>query len=115
MHELGIIFHIIDELKVIAKENNVKHINSVTLEVGEVSTLIPSYLEDCWKWAVHKEEGPLKDTILKIEVVKAVTYCAHCGKTYDTVTYAKVCPYCKSEETYLIKGNEKVIKEIEAI
>lgn len=115
MHELGIIFHIIDELKVVAKENNVKHINSVTLEVGEVSTLIPSYLEDCWKWAVHKEEEPLKDCLLKIEVVKAVTYCENCGKTYETVKYAKICPYCGSDHTYLLKGNEKVIKEIEVI
>ncbi len=115
MHELGIIFHIIDELKELAKENDVKHINSVTLEVGEVSTLIPSYLEDCWKWAVHKEGPVLKDTILKIEVVKAVTYCTHCGKTYETVRYAKICPHCGSDQTYLLKGNEKIIKEIEVV
>ncbi len=115
MHELGIIFHIIDELKIVAKENNVKHINSVTLEVGEVSTLIPSYLEDCWKWAVNKEDEVLKGAKLKIEVIKAETFCTHCGKTYETVKYAKICPYCKSDQTYLIKGNEKVIKEIEAI
>ncbi len=115
MHELGIIFHIIDELKVIAKENNVKHINSVTLEVGEVSTLIPSYLEDCWIWAVHKEDDVIKDCKLKIEVVRAETFCTNCGKTFETVRYAKVCPYCKSDHTYLIKGNEKTIKEIEVI
>lgn len=115
MHELGIIFHILDELRVVAKENNVKHINSVTLEVGEVSTLIPSYLEDCWKWAVSKEEDVLKDTKLKIEIVKAVTYCENCHKTYETVKYAKICPYCHSERTYLLKGNEKIIKEIEAV
>ncbi len=115
MHELGIIFHILDELRELAKENDVKHINSVTLEVGEVSTLVPSLLTDCWKWAVHKEEPVLKDTILKIEVVKAVTYCTHCGKTYETVRYAKICPHCGSDQTYLIKGNEKIIKEIEAV
>ena len=28
--------------------------------------------------------------------------------------YAKICPYCKSERTYLITGNEYNIKEIEA-
>lgn len=114
MHELGIIFHIIDSLKDVAKENNVKHINSVTLEVGEVSTLIPSYLTDCWNWAVNKEEL-MKGCQLKIDVIKAETYCQDCGKTYETVKYAKICPYCKSPNTYLIKGNEKNIKEIEVI
>ena len=49
MHELGIVFHIIDTIEEIAKEQNLKKVASVTLEVGEVSTVIPSYLEDCWK------------------------------------------------------------------
>jgi hydrogenase nickel incorporation protein HypA/HybF len=114
MHELGIVFHIIDSVKNVAIKNNVKHVNSVTLEVGEVSTLIPSYLIDCWNWAVQKEEL-MTNCKLNVEVIKAETYCTNCGKTYETVKYAKVCPYCKSEETYLIKGNEKNIKEIEVI
>ena len=41
--------------------------------------------------------------------------CEDCGKTYETVKYAKICPYCKSENTYLIQGNEVQIKEIEAL
>lgn len=55
MHELGIVFHIIDQVKKVAIKNNVKHVNKVVLEVGEVSTLIPSYLIDCWNWAVKKK------------------------------------------------------------
>ncbi len=112
MHELGIVFHIIDRVKELAKENNVKHVNKVTLEVGEVSTLVPSYLIDCWNWAVKKEEV-MTGCTLNVELIEAVTYCTCCHKTYPTVKYAKVCPYCKSEDTYLIKGNEKNIKEIE--
>ena len=112
MHELGIVFHIIDEVKEIAIENKVKHVNSVTLEIGEVSTLIPSYMEDVWNWAVKKEEL-MTDCKLNIEVIKAETYCEDCGNVYETVKYAKICPKCGSEHTYLIKGNEKNIKEIE--
>ncbi len=112
MHELGIVFHIIDQVKKVAVRNNVKHVNKVTLEVGEVSTLIPSYLIDCWNWAVKKEEI-MTDCILDVQVIEAETYCTNCHKTYSTVKFGKVCPYCKSEDTYLIKGNEKNIKEIE--
>ena len=39
MHELGVVFHCIKEVNKIAEENGVKKINSVTVEIGEVSTV----------------------------------------------------------------------------
>ena len=56
MHELGIVYHIIDTLEQVAKENELTHIDSVTMEVGEVSAVIPDYLTDCWAWASGKNE-----------------------------------------------------------
>ena len=52
MHELGVVFHIMDSLESVAKENDVTQIQSVTIEIGEVSTVIPHYLTDCWEWAI---------------------------------------------------------------
>ena len=113
MHELGIVFHIIKSVESVAKENQLSEIASVTLELGEVSTVIPSYLTDCWKWATDKTEI-LKGARLEVETIPAVTYCEDCGKTYGTVEYGKTCPHCKSERTYLLQGQEVNIKEIEA-
>ena len=42
----------------------------------------------------------------------AITFCEDCGKTYGTVEYGKICPYCGSQRTYLQQGNEFLIKEI---
>ena len=39
--------------------------------------------------------------------------CENCGKPYGTVEYGKICPYCGSEKTFLLQGNEFNIKEIE--
>lgn len=114
MHELGVVFHTLDSVRRIAEENNVKKVASVTVEIGEVSTVIPYLFEDCWNWAV-KKESVLKDAGIKIETIPALTYCTECGKEYPTVENGKVCPYCKSDKTYLIQGNEIIIKEIEAI
>lgn len=114
MHELGVVFHVIKEVNKIAEENNVKHIKSVTVEIGKVSTVIPYYFEDCWNWAV-KKETVLKDATIKIVSIEAITFCEDCKKEYDTITYGKTCPYCKSEHTYLVQGNEINIKEIEAL
>ena len=35
--------------------NNLTEIESVTVEIGEVSTVIESYLQNCWKWSVEKK------------------------------------------------------------
>ena len=50
MHELGVVFHIADSLARIAEENHVTRISRVTLEIGEVSTVVPEYLTDVWNW-----------------------------------------------------------------
>ena len=103
MHELGIVFHIAKKVESIAVENHVSHVAKVVLEIGEVSTVVPSYLEDCWKWKCTKSDI-LKDCALEIEMIPAVTFCEDCEKTYGTVEHGKTCPYCGSEHTYLVQG-----------
>lgn len=113
MHELGIVFHVIESVEKIGKENQLTQVGSVTLEVGEVSGVIPSYLKDCWKWAVERSDL-MKGAALHFETIPAVTFCEDCEKEYPTIKHGKICPHCGSENTYLLRGNEFVIKEIEA-
>lgn len=113
MHELGIVFHIIDSLEEIGKENQLNAVSTVTLEIGEVSGVIDRCLKDCWKWAANKSKL-LQGSELLIEQIPAVTICDDCKKTYGTVEHGKICPFCSSANTYLIKGSECNIKEIEA-
>ena len=49
MHELGIVFHIVKTVERVAEENQADKITKVTLQIGEVSTIIPYYLKDCLK------------------------------------------------------------------
>ncbi|MBR1758144.1 MAG: hydrogenase maturation nickel metallochaperone HypA [Lachnospiraceae bacterium] len=112
MHELGVVFHIIDSIEEVAKENEVSHVSKVVLEVGEVSAIVNDYLEDCWNWAV-KKHPIMTDCKLEIRDIPAITFCEDCKQTYETVKYGKTCPYCQSGHTYLVQGNEANIKEIE--
>ncbi len=88
MHELGIVFYIIRDVKQAALEHSVQKVSGVVMNIGEVSTIIPDYLP-------------------------AVTYCEDCHSEYGTVAHGKKCPCCGSEHTYLLRGNEVEIKEIE--
>jgi len=114
MHELSIVFEIAKRADAVAKENNVKHVNSVTLEIGEVSMIINPYLIDCWNWT-RKKYDTLLECDLKIIDIPAITHCEDCGHDYSTTKYAKICPKCGSEHTFLLQGNEINIKEIEVL
>lgn len=113
MHELGVVQSVINTLEGVAREQHLVEIGSVTLEIGEVNTVVPEFLVDAWKYWKKKSEI-LKDAELIIDRTPAVTVCEDCGQTYETVKYAKICPYCKSDKTHLVTGNEFNIKEITA-
>lgn len=113
MHELSIVTYVIKQVEEIAKENNLTNIESVTLEFGEVSGIIPEYLSDCWDW--YAKKTPLiEHTKFKYETIPAITWCDNCKSTYPTLEYGKTCPYCGSGETWLQQGQEMNIKEIVA-
>ena len=113
MHELSIVTHVIKTLEEVAVENRITRIGSVTLEIGEVSGIISDYFVDCWDY--FKKKTPLvEDAELRLVTIDAITYCEDCRQEYETVRYGRICPYCNSEHTYLLQGNECNIKEIEA-
>ena len=100
MHELGLVTHVVRAIEEIGKEEKLTEVASVTLEIGEVSGVIPDYLEDCWKY-FRKRSELLKEAELKIETIPAVTICGDCQKTFSTLEYKKQCPHCGGEDTWL--------------
>ena len=112
MHELGIVYHIIRDVENVARANGVRRVSSVTLLLGEVSGVVPDLLLDAWRWAADKK--PItQGAELIVEPVEAVTHCEACGRDYATVEHGKTCPHCGSGETYLLQGQEVMIKQIE--
>ena len=89
MHELGVVFHIMDSLEKVATENQVTDITKVVLELGEVSTVLEDYLQSCWKWAIRKRELFARAELV-VEKLPAITWCDGCKQTYPTVEYGKI-------------------------
>ena len=112
MHELGVVFHMIDLLEEVGRENELTSIVRVQLALGEVSGVLPDYLLDCWRWAADRTEL-LRGAELEIVEVPAVTVCNACGRTYVTVAHGKICPHCGSPDTVLLRGNETELVEVE--
>ena len=112
MHELGIVFYIVDMVEELGKENNLSSVTKVNLRLGEVSGVIPDYLQDCWRWAADRSDL-LRGCELAVEEVPAITVCNTCGRTYPTVEDGKICPHCSSPDTVLLQGNEMELDSIE--
>lgn len=114
MHELSIVMEVVKQVERLAKDNNVDKVKSVTVEVGEVSGVVKEYFLDAFKWMCNKT--PLmKECELNYITIEAISYCQDCKKTYPTTKYAKECPYCHSQKTYLVSGKDFMIKDIKVI
>lgn len=111
MHELGIVFYIIRDVKQVAEANHVEKVASVVMDIGEVSTVVPHLLSDCWRWAADKEPM-LQGCELEVNTIPAVTWCDQCKSEYSTVANGRTCPHCGSGNTWLLRGNEVEIREI---
>ena len=111
MHELGIVFQIVNTLETVVEEENLPAIDTVVLQVGQLSGVIPIYLYECWP-AVADKHPFFKDTKLKIEVVQGLGKCKNCGEIFNIIDNEGYCPKCNSFEKDVISGREFIIKEI---
>ena len=114
MHELGIVVRVVEQVEKVAEENKVEKVAKLTLEVGEVSSVVPDLFTDCFEWSKKKSKY-LEDCELELIILEGISYCQDCKETYKTTEYAKQCPHCGSYNTYLVTGDEINIKNIEIV
>ena len=93
-----------------ARKNGVTKIQTLVLQIGELSSMIPKYIEACYPAAV--DGTALEDTELKIEVLPGNALCKRCNKVFNIIKSDKKCPHCTSEKWDLLCGKEFMIKEI---
>jgi len=112
MHELGVVFEIIKTVEAIAVKNELTYISEIVLQIGELSSVIPRYIESCYPAAV--DGTTLEQTQLRIEILPGNVRCNHCGTVYNLLAEKSRCPKCQGEQWELLSGREFLIKEIVA-
>lgn len=110
MHELGIVIQIVKQMEKIMEDQGIHKIDTLTLEVGELSGVYPPYIEEVYPIAV--EYSKLKDTHLQLEIKKGIGHCQSCGLNYFLVDNDNTCPSCSSKDFSIISGKDFMIKEI---
>ena len=76
MHEIGVVRQVLRTVEAFAKENGLDMIDTIVLEIGDLSLVIPKYVEDIYKVII--KDTPFENTKLKIEVVEAQGVCRDC-------------------------------------
>jgi len=112
MHELGIMFHIVDQVLRVVEDNELSEVEAIVLQVGELSSVVPRYLHACFPAATSGTM--LESTKLEVEVLTANGICQNCNTVFAVIEYDRVCPQCYSEDIEIISGSEFYLKEIRA-
>lgn len=110
MHEVGIISAMLKTLERVMEEEGLTHVDKVVLEVGELSGVVPRYMEECFPAAIYKT--PFEDLKMEMEVIPGVIQCLDCEAEFPVRDEALRCPECGSDKIKPAGGTGFVIKEI---
>lgn len=112
MHEIGVVIEVIKTVENFAKKNGITKIQTLVLQIGELSSTIPRYVEACYPAAI--EGTMLQDTELKIEILPGNGICKECNKVFNIIENNSACPKCGGKHFDVLGGKEFFIKEIVA-
>lgn len=110
MHELGVVIEVIKTVEDFAKKHGVAKIDTLVLQIGELSSMIPRYVEACYPAAV--DGTLLQETHLTIEILPGNAICKKCNKVFNLMKNKSKCPNCGGTHYEILGGKEFMIKEI---
>ncbi len=111
MHELGVICKVIETVDDICVKENIPYVDTIVLEIGELSGIVPFYIQNCFP-AVTYNKDRFKNTKLEIEVVEGQAKCSKCGEVFNVVKNEGYCPSCGSFNKEVLGGLDFLVKEI---
>lgn len=112
MHELGLVFGILDIVLDTARGAGASRVVSVSLRIGDMAEVNDESL--AFAWEVLRDDDPLTaEASLEVEYVHPRSVCSACGASFGHDRFHLRCPVCGSCETRLVAGREMDIASME--
>lgn len=111
MHEISILENVLKTCRKVAAENDVSHIQGITLSVGELSGIIPHFFTEYFP-IITKDESLFDGTELKIREISGEALCQECSCMYNVMKTEGKCPRCSSRNKTIIGGQEIILEEL---
>ena len=112
MHEMGLIDAIVRMVDKIVQDEGLEGVKKITLEVGEISGVVPHFLAECYEAVV--DGTPYEKTELVIETVPGTFRCNDCEMDFPADVEHLYCPDCFGRNLTPVAGKDLTLKEIEA-
>lgn len=110
MHELGILSSLVHTIEGIVQEEGLTEVEKVVIEVGELSGIVPRYIEQCYPAAVYKTF--MEKTELELVAVPGIVKCRDCGLVFNAAANDLRCPDCGGQNLEILEGNDMIVREI---
>jgi hydrogenase nickel incorporation protein HypA/HybF len=111
VHELGITQSIIEIAEDHARAQNAVKVNSVTVEIGGLSGIVPDAVEFCFE--ACSKETLLEGAELIIDFIPGRARCVSCNWEDNIEQLTYVCPECGNLALERLQGEELRVKELE--
>ncbi len=110
MHEIGVVRAMVRTVADFARENSIAEISEIVADVGELSLVVPKYVEDIYP---HVVEGTfLEHTKLVLNLIPGMAECDECNEVFNVIEHKGYCPNCGSFEKTILSGKDFLIREI---
>ncbi len=112
MHEMSIAVALVEQLEVLAVENDASRIEEVAVRAGAMRGIVPEALDMAFEAAA---EGTVADGAkIVLEVVPTVAKCRVCGVRFEPEINSFLCARCGEADVEIVEGNEILIISVVA-
>ena len=110
MHEIGIVRQMLRTVTAFAEENGIEEIREVVVDCGELSLVIPEYVQELYPPVV--KGSILEHARLTVHIVPGLAECEDCDEIFNVVEHKGYCPNCGSFSKTVLSGKEFSVREI---
>ena len=110
MHEIGVVRAMVQTVTDYAAANHIDEISEIVADCGELSLVIPEYVEELYPPVV--KGTPLENTKLIVNIVPGMAECEDCDEIFNVIECNGHCPNCYSFNKTVLSGKDFTIREI---
>lgn len=114
MHELSTVVRLVNLADHMAKEQNAGEVKSITVEIGEMTGILPEYVR---KYFPEASAGTgIEGAELKIEITPVKSRCEKCQTVFHPDReHDYCCPVCGGRQCRIVSGRSCTLKRMELI
>lgn len=110
MHEIGVVRAMVKTVTDYAAAKGVDHVSEIVADCGELSLVIPQYVEQIYPTVV--KGTPFADTKLIVNIVPGMAECDDCDEIFNVIACNGHCPNCNSFNKTVLSGKDFTVREI---